>query len=81
MCIVWHCRGFYLECPGGELGKQKLQDMYGLLLPPGIARVFVDQLFGLFDSDKSGSVDFNVGDNDSICFDCLVTFPGVPDGH
>ena len=37
--------------------------MYGLLLPPGIARVFVDQLFGLFDSDKSGSVDFNVGDN------------------
>ena len=55
--------------------------MYGLLLPPGIARVFVDQLFGLFDSDKSGSVDFNVGNNDSICFDCLVTFPGVPDGH
>ena len=38
--------------------------MYGLLLPPGIARVFVDQLFGLFDSDKSGSVDFNVEDND-----------------
>ena len=75
------CRGFYLECPGGELGKQKLQDMYGLLLPPGIARVFVDQLFGLFDSDKSGSVDFNVGNNDSICFDCLVTFPGVSDGH
>ena len=33
--------------------------MYGLLLPPGIARVFVEQLFGLFDSDKSGSIDFN----------------------
>ena len=53
--------------------------MYGLLLPPGIARVFVDQLFGLFDSDKSGSVDFNVGDND--CNDCKLLIPGVPDGH
>ena len=53
-------RGFYEECPGGELSKQKLQDFYCLLLPSGIARVFVDQLFGLFDSDKSGSIDFNV---------------------
>lgn len=53
-------RGFYAECPSGELSKQKLQDMYSLLLPTGIARVFVDQLFGLFDSDKSGSIDFTV---------------------
>ena len=58
--ISQYRRGFYHECPSGELSKQKLQDMYGLLLPPGIARVFVEQLFGLFDSDKSGSIDFNV---------------------
>ena len=34
--------------------------MYCLLLPPGIARIFVDQLFTLFDGDKSGSIDFHV---------------------
>ena len=28
--------------------------------PFSFFRVFVDQLFGLFDSDKSGSIDFNV---------------------
>ena len=58
--IIIFIRGFYAECPSGELSKQKLQDMYGLLLPAGIARVFVEQLFGLFDSDKSGSIDFQV---------------------
>ena len=34
--------------------------MYCLLLPPGNARVFVEQLFGLFDSDKGGTIDFKV---------------------
>ena len=57
---ILNVRGFYEECPNGELSKQKLQDFYCLLLPSGIARVFVDQLFGLFDEDKSGSIDFNV---------------------
>ena len=49
------------QCPHGELDKQKLFDMYCLLLPPGIAKIFVDQLFTLFDEDKSGSIDFKVG--------------------
>ena len=48
------------QCPGGELDKEKLFDMYCLLLPPGIARIFVDQLFTIFDGDKSGSIDFKV---------------------
>ena len=55
----WH-RGFLGQCPHGELDKQKLFDMYCLLLPPGIAKIFVDQLFTLFDGDKSGSIDFKV---------------------
>ena len=53
-------RGFLGQCPHGELDKQKLFDMYCLLLPPGIAKIFVDQLFTLFDGDKSGSIDFKV---------------------
>ena len=48
------------QCPTGELDIQKVFDMYCLLLPPGIARIFVDQLFTLFDGDKSGSIDFHV---------------------
>ena len=55
----WY-RGFVSQCPGGELDKEKLFDMYCLLLPPGIARIFVEQLFTLFDGDKSGSIDFKV---------------------
>ena len=53
-------RGFYKECPTGEVDKQKMLDMYRLLLPPGNARVFVEQLFGLFDTDKGGTIDFKV---------------------
>ena len=53
-------RGFLGQCPHGELDKQKLFDMYCLLLPPGIAKIFVDQLFTIFDGDKSGSIDFKV---------------------
>ena len=54
------------QCPNCELDKQKVFDMYCLLLPPGIARIFVDQLFTLFDGDKSGSIDFNVSFDELI---------------
>ena len=35
-------------------------EMYGAVLPPEKAKVFVDQIFLKFDSDKSDTIDFKV---------------------
>ena len=67
-------RGFLGQCPHGELDKQKLFDMYCLLLPPGIAKIFVDQLFNIFDEDKSGSIDFKVRIQQCSDLSGLITF-------
>ena len=56
--------------------------MYCLLLPPGNARVFVEQLFGLFDSDKSGSIDFKVlKDSQQLFKTFKFVFLGVHGGN
>ena len=34
--------------------------MYSMILPAGNAKVFVDQIFGIFDKDGNGSIDFKV---------------------
>ena len=70
-------RGFYKECPTGEVDKQKMLDMYRLLLPPGNARVFVEQLFGLFDTDKGGTIDFKVKFSFHLLCSLLLKIPGI----
>ena len=46
--------------PDGKLKKEKMMEMYGAVLPPEKAKVFVDQIFQKFDSDKSDTIDFKV---------------------
>ena len=43
LCIfTWNCRGFKQDCPTGELYKEKIIEMYSLILPSGNAQVFYD---------------------------------------
>lgn len=51
---------FQVDCPDGQLGKDKILDMYSMILPVGNAKVFVDQIFRIFDKDGNGSIDFKV---------------------
>jgi len=53
----WY-RGFKQDCPDGQLGKDKILEMYSMILPAGNAKVFVDQIFRIFDKDGNGSIDF-----------------------
>ena len=53
-------RGFKQDCPDGQLGKDKILEMYSMILPAGNAKVFVDQIFRIFDKDGNGSIDFKV---------------------
>ena len=46
--------------PDGKLNKEKMMEMYASVLPPEKAKVFVDQIFLKFDSDKSDTIDFKV---------------------
>ena len=50
-----------MECPNGEMKKEKAVEIYSVLMPNGNARVFVDQIFRIFDNDRNGRIDFNVG--------------------
>ena len=51
---------FQADCPDGNLGKEKILDMYSMILPVKNATVFVDQIFRIFDKDGNGSIDFKV---------------------
>ena len=51
---------FQADCPDGNLGKDKILDMYSMILPVKNATVFVDQIFRIFDKDGNGSIDFKV---------------------
>ncbi len=53
----WY-KGFKADCPDGTLSKTKILDVYAAILPAGNARVFVDQIFRIFDKDGNGSIDF-----------------------
>ena len=52
--------GFKHDCPSGRLKKEKVLEIYSVLMPDGDASVFVDQIFRIFDKDENGSIDFNV---------------------
>ena len=52
------CSGFIEDNPTGTMGKDKMLEMYSSVLSPAKAKIFVDQIFGKFDADNSGSIDF-----------------------
>ena len=47
-------------------------EMYGAVLPPEKAKVFVDQIFLKFDSDKSDTIDFKVKVETFILFPIYI---------
>lgn len=53
----WH-RKFLLDCPTGVLDKKKFLSVYKDFYPQSKADAFSNQIFKLFDTDKSGKIDF-----------------------
>ena len=49
-----------VDCPSGKLKKDKVLEMYSLILNEGNAQVFVDHMFRIFDKDNNGSIEFTV---------------------
>ncbi len=58
LTILFCLLGFLKDCPGGMLTKEEFQKIYKQFFPFGDPTSFADYVFNVFDSDKSGSIDF-----------------------
>ena len=53
-----HHSGFMAVCPDGVLTRENIVDMYDM--PKHRAKIFIDQIFKLFDKDGVGVIKFRV---------------------
>jgi len=52
-------REFIMDCPEGILTKAKVMEMLTFILPSENGKIIADLIFGTFDKDKNGWIDFN----------------------